>query len=72
MRSPCRPPAPGLHGVGAALAIKLFQDGTISLGKAAKRSGMPCEGFIEQLASLGIAAVEYSPDELDGELTAIG
>lgn len=58
-------------GVGVALAIKLFQDGTISLGKAAKLSGMPYEGFVEQLASLGIAAVEYSPDELDGELAAI-
>lgn len=59
-------------GVGVALAIRLFQDGTISLGKAAKLSGMPYEGFVEQLASLGIAAVESSPDELDGELAAIG
>ena len=59
-------------GVGVALAVKLFQDGTISLGKAAKLSGLPYEGFVEQLASLGIPAVDYSPGELDGELTAIG
>jgi prevent-host-death family protein len=59
-------------GLGVALAIKLFQDGTISLGKAAKLSGLPYEAFVEQLASLGIAAVDYAPDQLDGELAAIG
>jgi prevent-host-death family protein len=59
-------------GVGVALAIRLFQDGTISLGKAAKLSGLSSEAFVEQLASLGIAAVDYSPDEVDGELAAIG
>jgi prevent-host-death family protein len=59
-------------GLGVALAVKLFQDGTISLGKAAKLSGLPYEAFVEQLASLGIAAVDYAPDQLDGELAAIG
>lgn len=59
-------------GVGVAIAVKLFQDGTISLGKAARLSGLSYEAFVEQLASLGIAAVDYSPDQLDGELAAIG
>jgi predicted HTH domain antitoxin len=59
-------------GVGVALAVKLFQDGTISLGKAAKLSGLSYEAFAEQLASLGIAAVDYSPDQLGGELSSIG
>jgi hypothetical protein len=27
---------------------------------------------VEKLASLGVAAVDYSPDELDGEAAAIG
>jgi prevent-host-death family protein len=59
-------------GLGVALAVKLFQDGTVSLGKAAKLSGLPYETFVEQLALLGIAAVDYAPDDLDGELAAIG
>lgn len=59
-------------GVGVALAVKLFQDGTMSLGKAARLSGLPYEGFVEQLAWLRIPAVDYSPGELDGELAAIG
>jgi predicted HTH domain antitoxin len=59
-------------GVGVALAIKLFQDGTISLGKATKLSGLSYEAFVERLASLGIAAVDNSPDDLDGELAATG
>ncbi len=55
-----------------ALAVKLFQDGTISLGKAAKLSGLSYEAFVEQLASLGIAAVDNCPDELDDQLAVIG
>jgi antitoxin (DNA-binding transcriptional repressor) of toxin-antitoxin stability system len=33
-------------GVGVALAVELFEDGTISLGKAAKRSGLSYEGTV--------------------------
>lgn len=59
-------------GLGVALAVKLFQDGTISFGKAAKLSGLSYEAFVEQLALLGIAAVDHSPGELDGDLAATG
>lgn len=60
------------HGVHVALAIKLFQDGTISLGRAAKLAGLDQESFIDLLSSLGIPVADYEPEELDRELEAIG
>jgi predicted HTH domain antitoxin len=59
-------------GVHVALAIKLFQDGTMSLGKAAKLAGLSYETFVEQLASIGLPAVDYAPEDLDAEVAAIG
>jgi prevent-host-death family protein len=59
-------------GVHVALAIKLFQDGTLSLGKAAKLAGLSYEAMVEQLASMGVPAVDYPPEELDAEVAAIG
>ena len=60
------------HGVHVALAIKLFQDGTISLGRAAKLAGLDDETFLDRLSSLGIPVADYAPEELDRELEAIG
>ena len=59
-------------GVHVALAIKLFQDGTVSLGKAAKLAGLSYEGMVEQLASIGVPAVDYPPDDLDAEVAVVG
>ncbi len=59
-------------GVHVALAIKLFQQGVISLGKAAKLAGLDYESFVDKLSSLGIPAVDYAPEELDSEVAAIG
>ncbi|MSQ73456.1 MAG: type II toxin-antitoxin system prevent-host-death family antitoxin [Betaproteobacteria bacterium] len=59
-------------GVHVALAIKLFQEGTLSLGKAAKLAGLSYEVMVEQLASIGVPAVDYPPEELDAELEALG
>jgi predicted HTH domain antitoxin len=59
-------------GVHVALAIKLFQDGTVSLGKAAKLADLSYETFVEQLASIGVPAVDYAPEDLDAEVAAIG
>lgn len=58
-------------GVQVALAIKLFQEGVLSLGKAAKLAQLDYESFVEKLGSLGIPAVDYAPEELDRELAAI-
>lgn len=59
-------------GIHVALAIKLFQDGTLSLGKAAKLAGLSYEAMVEQLAAMGVPAVDYPPEELDAELAAVG
>lgn len=60
------------EGIDVALAIKLFQDGTLGLGKAARLSRMNLPEFTAKLAELGVPAVDYPPEELDDELTAIG
>lgn len=59
-------------GVHVAMAIKLFQEGTISLGKAARLANLSNEAFIEHLAAQGIPVVDYPPEELDAEVKAIG
>jgi prevent-host-death family protein len=58
-------------GIHVALAIKLFQDGTLSLGKASKLAGLSYEAMVEQLASMGVPAVDYPPEELDAEVAAV-
>ena len=59
-------------GVAPALAAKLFADGTLTLAQGARLAGDTVEGFIELLGALGVPAVDYPPDELDGELDALG
>ena len=48
-------------GVRPALAASLYRDGSASLGKAAKISGLSLSEFISHLGSLGIDIVR--PDE---------
>lgn len=59
------------QGVGVALACRLFADKVVSLQKAARLAGLPVEAFIERLAAMGIPTVDYPPEEVDRELTAI-
>ena len=49
------------QSVKPALAATLFKDGTLSLGRAARLSGMPMQAFIQYLDELGIDVVQ--PDE---------
>lgn len=49
------------QSVKPALAATLFKDGTLSLGRATRLSGMPMNAFIHYLAELGIDIVH--PDE---------
>lgn len=60
------------EGVGVALAVKLFDEEHVSLGKAAKLAGMSRPEFMEHLARLNIPVVRYSPEELDRELETFG
>lgn len=59
------------NGVRASLAIKLFDEGTLSLAQAAKLAGMGIEAFMERVGSAGLAVVRTTPEELDAELEVI-
>ena len=56
------------EGVRVALAVKLFDDEVVSLGKAAKLAGMPQSEFIDHLGALKIPVVRYGKEELEQEL----
>jgi len=58
------------EGVRVALAVKLFDDEVVSLGKAAKLAGMPQSEFIDHLGALKIPVVRYGKEELEQELAA--
>ncbi|MFV2057254.1 MAG: type II toxin-antitoxin system prevent-host-death family antitoxin [Thiohalomonadales bacterium] len=59
-------------GIPVALAVKLFQNEVLSLGKAARLAACTVAQFSEYLAREGIPCVDYSPDDLEGELEVIG
>ena len=50
------------------LAIKLFEMGKVSLGKAAEIAGVSEVELITTLGEMGIDAFNYSEDELQEEL----
>jgi len=51
----------GLHPM---LAISLYKEGALSLGKAAKLSNQPIATLIQTLGKLNIPIVDYSIDEV--------
>ena len=57
--------------VKLALAIHLFQEGVISLGKAAELSGEPRVSFELLLAESGIPSVRYDEPDYDQDLQAL-
>lgn len=57
------------QGVHKTLAIKLFKEGDISLGKAAKIAQMSYVEFTEYVSQLGIDVVDFTEEELDDELS---
>lgn len=59
-------------GVPVALAVKLYEEEVLSLGKAAKFAGCSAAEFTEQLGKAGIPSVRYSAEGLEEELAAIG
>lgn len=50
------------------LAIKLLEDGIVSLGKAAEIAGYSEKAFAEALLHRGIPPIKYSKLDLDKEL----
>ncbi len=55
-------------GIHVALAVGLFKNHDLSLGKAAKLAGMSLARFTEHVSGLGIAVADYAAAELDAEL----
>lgn len=55
-------------GLRSALAIQLYEEGTLTLGKAAKLAGESLPKFIDSLGKLKIPVVNYSAADLRKEL----
>lgn len=60
------------YGVNVALAVKLFDEEMVSLGKATRLAGMSHSEFIDLLGRMDIPVVRYAPGELEKELAALG
>jgi prevent-host-death family protein len=56
------------EGVGTALAIKLFDEERISLGRAAKLAGLSVSAMIDMLGRHGIAVIRTTDEDLEREL----
>ena len=50
------------------LTIKLFEEGKVSLGYAAKMAGYSKRTFMELLGKKGIPVFNYDPEDLEREL----
>lgn len=55
-------------GVHINIAVILYEDGVLTLTKAAKLARLPVEGFMKKLVSLGVVSVDQSVEELDSDL----
>lgn len=55
-------------GFNVSLAVKLYNEDVLTLGKAAKYANMSHEAFMDLLGSMGIPVVRYSEDELSKEV----
>ena len=55
-------------GVPRDLALQLFENGTISLVKAAKLASLSVADFMDLLKQCGIPAVTLSPEDLRHEI----
>jgi len=58
------------NGVNVALAVRLFDEESISLGKAARLAAMSVAEFMDHLAQLHITVARPRPGELERELAS--
>jgi predicted HTH domain antitoxin len=59
-------------GVHTALAARLFQEGVLTPGRAAKLARMSLAEFLESASAQGIPVVDYDAAELEEELANFG
>lgn len=64
-------PAEFLKNMRTFAAIKFFELGKLSLGKAAELAEMSKLDFIELLSKQGISVYNYPPEELEDDLSCI-
>lgn len=55
-------------GLKPAIAVKLFQEETLTLEKAAKVAGQSIEAFLEVLSKVGVPVADYPSVEIGKEL----
>jgi len=60
------------EGLQAALAIRLFDEETLSLGQAARLAGMDVLEFMDRLAALRIPVSRPRPGDLELEIEVFG
>ena len=58
-------------GVHVNLAVKLYEEGVMTLSRAAKMARLSVEEFLEKLAILGIVVVSQEADELEADLATL-
>jgi prevent-host-death family protein len=58
------------NGISVALAVKLFDEETVTVAQAAKLAGMSLSAFIDLLGSMHIPVARYAPGELEQEVEA--
>ena len=56
------------YSIDVKLAVKLFAEGNISVGKATKLAKMGIAEFTEHLSEQGIAIVDFTEEEFDLEM----
>ncbi len=50
------------------IAVKLYEDGTLSSGQAAELAGLSKRSFIEMLGKYGVSVFNHSSDDLDEDI----
>lgn len=64
-------PAEFLQNMRTFAAVKFFELGKLSLGKAAELAEMSKLDFIELLSKQGVSVYNYPPEELEDDLSSI-
>ena len=59
------------NGLQIALAVEVYRENVVSLGKAAQIAQLSIEEFMEKLVAFDIPIVDYPADEIKEELNLI-
>ena len=58
--------------VHVVIAIRLYENEVVGLGKAARIAGISQSEFIDRLGALNIPVIRYSAEDLEREVAAFG